>query len=95
MPQNSTVLIVEDDATSRLLLRGLLAPLGCRLLVAENGLQALDQARTTAPDLVISDVMMPGLNGIELCRTLRSDPAWAFANDPAVQIAAGLREDDE
>lgn len=69
------ILIVEDKFAIRALVRGLLKGPGYDFVEAEDGAQGLRLARRERPDLVISDVEMPQMNGLELCRFLRSDPA--------------------
>jgi len=67
------VLIVDDSWSMRQTLRLLLAPdFDCAL--AENGLSALDQARQSPPDIIVSDVSMDGMDGYELCRQVRAEP---------------------
>jgi DNA-binding response OmpR family regulator len=68
-----TVLIVEDDASIALGLRMNLESEGYRVLAAEEGDRGLDVARTAQPDLIILDVMLPGMNGFEVLRTLRRE----------------------
>jgi CheY-like chemotaxis protein len=67
------VLIVDDSWSMRQTLRLLLAPdFDCAL--AENGLSALEQARQSPPDIIVSDVNMDGMDGYELCRQVRAEP---------------------
>ena len=67
------VLIVDDSWSMRQTLRLLLAPdFDCTL--AENGLSALEQARQSPPDIIVSDVNMDGMDGYELCRRVRAEP---------------------
>jgi CheY-like chemotaxis protein len=68
------VLIVEDDPETRRFYIGVLEGDGFVVEQAHNGLQALDKARAQAPDLVLTDIAVPGLDGIDLCRQLRADP---------------------
>ncbi|MDI5964723.1 SpoIIE family protein phosphatase [Streptantibioticus silvisoli] len=86
----STVLIAEDNADLRLYLAGLLEP-GYAVTVAADGLQALRLARRLRPDLVLTDVMMPGLDGFALLRALRADPATAHT--PVVFLSARAGEE--
>jgi len=74
------VLIAEDEATSLLVLQAALEGLGHDCITAKDGLQAWDLLQTTAVDVVISDWMMPGLDGIELCRRMRaqSRPEYTY-----------------
>ena len=74
MPTPRTILVVDDDIVSRELMRSLLAT-EFNLLFAENGEQALALADRTPPDLVLLDVVMPGLDGFAVCERLRQNPA--------------------
>jgi len=67
-----TVLVVDDEKAILLLLRVALGPGQFRVIVAPNGAEALAAAQRTAPDLLITDVSMPGLSGYELARRLRA-----------------------
>ncbi|MEM9996790.1 MAG: ATP-binding protein, partial [Bacteroidota bacterium] len=80
-----TVLVVDDNAEVRAYVRRHLAT-RYRVLEAADGQQALAHARAFVPDLIVSDVMMPGLDGIGLCRALRTDPDLAFV--PLVLLTA-------
>jgi response regulator RpfG family c-di-GMP phosphodiesterase len=71
------ILVVDDSISVRLLLQEELAKAGYRVLTAENGKDALAVLRQTLPDVVLSDVYMPEMNGIELCETLHQDPRYA------------------
>jgi len=66
------ILIAEDDPLNRVLLATYLEEAGYRVAVANDGLQALGLIRNQMPDLVITDINMPEMNGYELCRRLRS-----------------------
>lgn len=72
-----TILIVDDDPALRELLGEALAHRGYRVLTAADGLEGLRLARAERPALMVCDVVMPGLNGWELCRQVREDPALA------------------
>jgi C4-dicarboxylate-specific signal transduction histidine kinase len=65
------VLIADDDAASRTIAAALLSPLGYRLRFAATGSEALAAVDEETPDLVLLDVMMPGMDGFEVCRRLR------------------------
>jgi two-component system cell cycle response regulator DivK len=67
------VLVVEDDPETRNFLLAALRQHGFRADGAHNGLQALEKAFTSAPALVLADIAVPGIDGIELCRRLRAD----------------------
>jgi signal transduction histidine kinase len=68
------MLVVDDDAPSRRLLEGYLLADGYEVLTAADGPQALALARERPPDVVLLDVMMPGMTGHEVCRALKTDP---------------------
>ncbi len=71
-----TILVVEDDANIREVLSGLLGALGYRLLMAVSAEQALDALNVVRPDLVLTDVHLGAMNGIELCARLKADPRY-------------------
>jgi len=71
---NTTLLIVDDTAQTRHFLETLFRKEGYRVLAAGNGQEALDLARAEPLDLVISDLLMPVMDGFELCRNLKTDP---------------------
>ncbi len=72
------ILIADDDTTSRLLLGATLKKFGHDVTAVEDGLQALACWRQEQPSLIISDWMMPGLDGLELCRLIRAEPALQY-----------------
>ena len=74
---NSVILIVDDNAASREALESILSGQGYQLHMAEDGVQALKQAELLHPDLILLDVMMPGMDGFAVCRRIRSTPALA------------------
>jgi|SRR5688572_25520735 CheY-like chemotaxis protein len=67
------VLVVEDDPETRHFYMGVLAAEGFLTHEAHNGFQALAKAIESPPDLVLTDIAVPGIDGIELCRRLRAD----------------------
>jgi len=75
MSHKSTILIVDDTESARDLLKALLIGEGYRLEFAADGLEALEKIDELRPDLVLLDVMMPGMNGFEVCRRIRADEA--------------------
>lgn len=73
------ILIVDDEANIALSLEFLLKNAGHEVAVATDGAQALARAASFAPDLVVLDVMLPVIDGLEVCRRLRREPAHAAA----------------
>jgi DNA-binding response OmpR family regulator len=73
MPPPVTVLIVEDDADIAALIAHFLEKTGFGSEIVSDGGKALTRARASAPDLVILDLMLPGMSGLEVCRALRAD----------------------
>lgn len=73
----TTVLVVDDDPRCRELLLSVLEPEGYHVLTAENGQEALAFALSHKPDVVLLDVMMPDMDGFEVCRMLRADRSLA------------------
>jgi PleD family two-component response regulator len=73
--QPAQLLLVDDNTTNLQVLSQILAGHGHRLLVAKNGEDAISIARRTQPDLILLDIMMPGIDGFETCRQLKEDPA--------------------
>ncbi|MFA6957743.1 MAG: ATP-binding protein [Thermoanaerobaculia bacterium] len=84
------ILLVDDSAEMRAYVGELLAP-HYDVDVVEDGLAALDAMRTRAPDLILSDVMMPGLDGLGLARAVRADPK--LKSIPLIFLSARAGED--
>jgi len=86
MSSPSNILIVDDDSRGRETLEAVLTGLGHNLHFCDNGLDALKQASILQPDLILLDVMMPGIDGFEVCRRIRADPL--LADVPVVMTTA-------
>ncbi|MBM3128165.1 MAG: response regulator [Chloroflexi bacterium] len=91
------ILVADDDAFIRQLVAFTLKTRGYEVLEARDGAAALALARQTLPDVVVLDVLMPELSGLEVTRALTQDPATAHipivivsANAQQADIAAGL-----
>src|SRR5262245_44957759 len=72
-PPPSTILVVDDSPTNLQVLVRTLQGSGHRILAAKDGPTALDIAKRAQPDLILLDIMMPGMDGFDVCRTLKSD----------------------
>jgi CheY-like chemotaxis protein len=95
------ILIVEDNEQNMKLVRDVLGHVGYRTLEAGDAELGIELARTHRPDLILMDVQLPGMNGMEALAQLRSDPvtaelrvvavtAFAMKEDPARILAAGF-----
>ena len=80
------VLVVDDVATNRLLLRAKLSSAYYDVVVAENGTQALEMARSEQPDMIMLDVMMPDMDGFAVCEILKADEETAHI--PVIMVTA-------
>jgi DNA-binding response OmpR family regulator len=87
-----TILVVDDDADIRRFVEMNLRLEGYRVMSAADGAMALAMASTDVPDLVLLDVMMPGMDGIEVVRRLKSDVATAAI--PVILLSAKAQATD-
>ena len=86
------ILVVDDDRLNRRILSAILKPEGFEVVEAESGEQPLELYAQTPPDLVLLDVVLPGINGFEACRKLRS--AYGDSAAPVIFITAKSESDD-
>jgi len=87
--ENLRVLLVEDEPVNRLSISGMLRKRGIAVELAENGEDALDMLRRKAFDIVLMDVQMPVMDGLETTRIIRSDPAFAaLSGMPVLALTA-------
>jgi two-component system response regulator VanR len=75
MATQASILIVEDSPTQTKMLRFILEENGYRVDSANNGIKALECVRQRKPNLIITDIIMPAMDGFDLCKSLKSDPA--------------------
>ncbi|MBN1219147.1 MAG: response regulator [Anaerolineae bacterium] len=73
---NYTVLIVDDEAIARDILEGHLATDGYQVVLVNSGFQALNRFEQNPPDLVLLDIMMPHLDGFEVCQRIKTNERW-------------------
>lgn len=83
---SSMVLIVDDEYAGRETLQSVLEGEGYQLEMAENGVQAIEKAKRLLPDVILLDIMMPGMTGFEVCERIRSDPQ--IAEIPIIVLTA-------
>jgi two-component system alkaline phosphatase synthesis response regulator PhoP len=84
-----TALIVEDDKSVAQLIRLYLAQAGYRVIAAEDGLAGLQLALEEAPDIVLLDLNLPGMDGIDVCKNVRKE-----SEVPIIMVTARVEEDD-
>ncbi len=90
MSSSATILIVDDEKMNLKVLRAMLISEGYNVIEATGGQEALTVADEKQPDLILLDVMMPGMNGFEVCRTLKQKEAICKSNSiiPVVMVTA-------
>jgi adenylate cyclase len=92
MAQPCKILAVDDTPQNLKVLDAILAPRGYTVITATSGAEALQTVQTDAPDLILLDIMMPGMSGYEVAQRLRADPATRFL--PIVMVTAlGAQEE--
>lgn len=87
----SRILVVDDVQTNRRLLEAILTANGYEVVQGASGEEALRQVAERSPDLILLDVQMPGIDGYEVCRRVRADPATSFL--PIVMVTSSEGED--
>jgi adenylate cyclase len=86
MSEDITILAVDDQPQNLRLLEAILSPRGYRVVGAHSGPEALDRLPGSAPDLVLLDIVMPAMDGYEVCRRIRANPETAYL--PVVMLTA-------
>jgi two-component system, cell cycle response regulator DivK len=89
---SATVLVVEDNPLNRKLVRDVLGHAGFRVLESEDAEQGIELARAEQPDLILMDVQLPGIDGVQALGRLRADAATAAI--PVVALTAFAMKDD-
>ena len=74
-PEDYTILAVDDIATNIMLLKAVLSRAKYKIVTASGGYEAIEKASKEAPDLILLDIMMPDLDGYEVIKHLKADPA--------------------
>ena len=80
---NPKILVIDDDDRSLRLMEAVLAPEGYEVVLTQSGEECLEKIRDTCPDIVLLDIMMPGMNGYEVLRILRQQ-----SNIPVIMLTA-------
>src|SRR5215471_17244439 len=89
---DSTVLVVDDDPVILKLLEVNFEMEGFTVLLAHDGAEGIDVARSERPDIIVSDIMMPGKSGLELVSELKSDPSTS--DIPIILLSAKAQNAD-
>ena len=84
--RRARILIVDDDANNRLLLQVMLANEGYEIVTASAGTEALDLVEQLPPDLIVLDVMMPGMDGYQVAARIKTNPATRHI--PVIMLTA-------
>lgn len=87
------ILAVDDDEDNLLLITYTLEPLNCSVITAVDGETALEQARTRQPDLILLDIMLSPIDGLQIVSQLKQDPETQSI--PVVAVTALAREEDK
>jgi CheY-like chemotaxis protein len=89
---DTTVLVVDDDPVIQTLLHVNFEMEGYKVVEAMDGVEGLERARADRPDVVVLDIMMPKMNGLEVASALKADPATAGI--PVILLSAKAQESD-
>lgn len=85
------IMLVEDEPENQLLVKSLLAQLGVPVVIAKNGVEALKMVEQTRPRLILMDITMPVMDGLQALEKLQSDPATK--DIPVVMLTSSQRSD--
>src|ERR671939_1436698 len=86
LESSSTILVADDEPINRALIQRRLERAGYQVLTAQNGREAVERARIERPDLVILDVMMPVMDGLEACQLIKADEV--IRDTPVIFLSA-------
>ncbi|WP_406658216.1 response regulator [Methanolobus sp. ZRKC2] len=87
------LLIVDEEIDALTALKVALEAEGYNVIVALDGFEGIEKAKTENPDVILLDIMMPGMDGFEVCRRLKSDPS--SENIPVIMLTAKGETDDK
>jgi twitching motility two-component system response regulator PilH len=86
------ILVVDDSPTEIHVVRSILEKLGHQIVTAPNGEEGVKAAKSVKPDLILMDVVMPGMNGFQACRTITRDPETSGI--PVIMVTSKDQETD-
>lgn len=89
----SRILVVDDEPEITEIVEAFLAESGYLVAVENSSTQAVDKARKFKPDVILLDIMMPGVDGYDICQELKNDPQ--FASTPIIFLTGKDRTDDQ
>lgn len=89
---NAKVLVVEDNHMNKVLIRDMLVLQGCDVIEAENGSEGVKKAKSEKPDLILMDINLPGIDGIEAMKTIKSEPD--LFDIPIIAVTASAMKGD-
>jgi len=90
---NKKILVIEDDPSALRFIEYTLEQEGYQVLAATNGLAGIRKAKNEEPDLIVLDIMLPGIDGFEICHRLRAEPQTAQL--PILMLSAKAQEIDK
>ncbi len=90
---NKKVLVVEDNYMNKVLIREMLVLQGYDVIDADSGNEAIEKAKSEKPDLILMDIHLPGIDGIEAMKTIKSDPE--MLSIPIIAVTASAMKGDE
>lgn len=93
LQRGTHILVVEDHKVNQMVAKGMLAKLGYRVTLAEDGFQALDKVRTQVFDLILMDIQMPGMSGVETTQHIRAE--FPHNTIPIIALTANAMKGDE
>ncbi len=89
---HKTILVVDDEEDIRFVLEARLTAAGFRVETAANGMEALSRIRSSPPDLIVLDLMLPGIDGFGICGMVKRDQR--FSRIPVVMLTARVQPND-
>ncbi|MEO0077998.1 MAG: response regulator [candidate division WOR-3 bacterium] len=89
---HKTILVVDDEEDIRLVLEARLTAAGFRVETAANGMEALSRIRSSPPDLIVLDLMLPGIDGFGICGMVKRDQR--FSHIPIIMLTARVQPND-